>query len=81
MRHFLINMNEYKIPGSAPVLMAIYVPGNELNVLINQRQTAVVHQVIRDAKNQAGQAVPSGFNFIKIKGGQFLAIRKCLYLK
>jgi hypothetical protein len=62
--------------------MAIYeAPGNEVNVLINQRQLTGVHQVIRDSKNQAGQAVPGEFYFIKINCGQFLAIRKCLYLK
>jgi flagellar hook assembly protein FlgD len=62
--------------------MAIYdMPGNEVNVLLNQRQPAGVHQVNWDAKNQAGQSVPSGFYFIKIKCDQFSAIRKCLYLK
>ncbi len=80
MSHFLININEYIIPGSAPVLMAIYVPGNEVNMLINQSQPAGVHQVIRDVKNQAGQVVLRGFYFVKIKCGQFLAIRECLNL-
>jgi flagellar hook assembly protein FlgD len=75
-------MNESKISGSPPVVMAIYeVPGNEVNVLINQRQPAGVHQVIRDSKNQAVQAVPGGFYFIKMNCGQFSAIRKCLNLK
>jgi flagellar hook assembly protein FlgD len=75
-------MNESKIPGSPPVGMAIYdVPGNEANGLINQRQSAGVHQVTWDATNQADQAVPSGFYFVKMNCGQFSGIRKCLYLK
>ncbi len=82
MPHFFVNRNEYKIPGSAPRLLAIYDgPGNEVNVLLNQRQPAGVHHVIGDAKYQAGQAVPRGFYFFKIKCEQFLVIRKCLYLK
>jgi flagellar hook assembly protein FlgD len=48
--------------------MAIYdVSGNEANGLINQRQSAGVHQVTWDAKNQAGQAVLRVFYFITIK--------------
>jgi flagellar hook assembly protein FlgD len=75
-------MNESKIPGSPPVVMAIYdVPGNEANVLINQRQPAGVHQVTWDAKNQAGQAVPRGFDFIKMNCEEFSAIRKGPCLK
>ncbi len=82
MPHFFVNRNEYKIPGSAPGVMASYdVPGNEVNVLINQHQPTGTHQVTWDAKNQAGQAVPSEFYFVKIKCEQFLVIRKCLYLK
>ncbi len=73
---------EYEIPGAAQVVMAIYdVLGNEVRTLINQRQPAGPHQVTWDAKNQAGQAVPSGFYFVKIDCGQFSGIQKCLYLK
>ncbi len=68
-------MNESKIPGSPPVVMASYdVSVNEVNVLLNQRQPAGVHQVIRDAENQASQAVPGGFDFIKMNCEELVEI-------
>jgi flagellar hook assembly protein FlgD len=82
MSHFIININEYEIPGTAHVLLAIFdVLGDEVCTLVNHHQPAGAHLVTRDAKNQAGQSVPSGFYFMKIKCDHFSALRKCLYLK
>ena len=68
---------EYSVPSNEYVLLKVYdLLGNEVNTLVNERQSAGNYEVNFDASNLA-----SGIYFYRIQSGSFIQTKKLMLLK
>ena len=68
---------EYSLPSNEYVLLKVYdLLGNEVNTLVNERQSAGNYEVNFDASNLA-----SGIYFYRIQSGSFIQTKKLMLLK
>ncbi|MFN2304552.1 MAG: T9SS type A sorting domain-containing protein, partial [Anaerolineales bacterium] len=55
--------------------------GQQVRSLINAEQTAGIHQIHWDGKNESGEPVASGLYLYKMKTNDFVAMKKLMLLK
>ena len=68
---------EYSVPSNEYVLLKVYdVLGNEVNTLVNERQSAGNYEVNFDASN-----LVSGIYFYRLQSGSFIQTKKLMLLK
>ena len=68
---------EYSVPSNEYVLLKVYdLLGNEVNTLVNERQSAGNYEVNFDASNLA-----SGIYFYRLQSGSFIQTKKLMLLK
>jgi hypothetical protein len=72
----------YTVPKTAQVTLTVYnLMGQPLRTLVNAKVSAGTHEVIWNAKNDAGQSVPTGIYIYLLKSGSYTEIRKMLLMK
>jgi hypothetical protein len=60
----------YALPGQANITLKIYnILGQEIRTLENERQSAGVHSVVWDGRNNLNQAVSSGIYIYRLQAG------------
>ena len=68
---------QYSVPSNEYVLLKVYdLLGNEVNTLVNERQSAGNYEVNFDASNLA-----SGIYFYRLQSGSFIQTKKLMLLK
>lgn len=73
---------KYKVPQSSQVELTVYnLIGQKIRTLINETQTAGIHQVRWDGTDDLGKRVPSGVYIYHVKTGSFTNLRKMLLLR
>ncbi len=73
---------KYQLPTKAVVRIAIYdIKGDQVMILVAQRQPAGVHTVVWDGCNADGELVPSGAYFVRMVSQNFALTRKMLVLQ
>ena len=73
---------QYHLPEHSQVKLMVYdVSGREVQILVNASQSAGEYAIRWDARNSAGQSVPSGLYFYTIQAGHFFQSDKMLLLK
>jgi len=72
----------YDLPNNGHVLLEIFEPtGRKITTLVNQTLKAGSHTMIWNGRNAAGQPVPSGVYFYRLRSKNFNATRKMLLLR
>jgi|GEM_PF-3937367 len=72
----------YSLPQDAEVRLDIYnVAGQKVRTLIEENQSAGIHSLVWDGRNDSGQPVASGLYFYRLKAGEFLETRRMTLLK
>lgn len=72
----------YGLPTASYVELTVFnLLGQKVKVLINQKQTAGMHQIIWNGTNDAGQMMASGMYFYQLKADNFMQIRKMVLMK
>jgi hypothetical protein len=72
----------YALPRAEKVTIVIYnALGQQVKILVSERQELGYHTVIWDARNDAGQKVGSGMYFYLLKAGEYRAVKKMTLLK
>jgi len=72
----------YSLPVESEVKLAIYnIRGQKVKTLVDGKQTAGVHKVTWDGKNDKGESVASGVYFYTIKAGSYIQTNKMTLLK
>lgn len=72
----------YTLPENQDVKLIIYnVLGQQVRTLVSSAMNAGHHVVNWDGRNEAGQLVPSGLYFYRIKAGNNIASRRMMLLK
>ncbi len=67
----------YQLPVSSFAKLKVYdILGNEIAILVNERQNAGSYSVEFDASNY-----PSGIYYYKLEAGSFSEVRKMIFLK
>lgn len=73
---------EYDLPKDAKVVLNIYnVLGQEVRTLINIKQQPGYKRVVWDGKDDFGKTVSSGILIYRLQAGDFIQIKKMLFLK
>jgi flagellar hook assembly protein FlgD len=63
------------------ILVLIYNQlGQQVNALVNKRQSVGIYQVQWDGRNHYGESVSSGVYLYRLKAGSFIQTRKMLLL-
>jgi serine protease len=55
--------------------------GQEVRTLVNERQEAGYHSAVWDGRDDSGNQVASGIYLYRIKAGEFVSIRKMVFLR
>ena len=72
----------YQLPEAGDVRLAIYsVLGQEMRVLVNQRQGAGPFRATWDGRDAQGRRVASGIYLYRLQAGGLTAVRRMLLLK
>jgi len=72
----------YSIMNPENVKLEVFnIVGEKVATLVNQTQTAGVHSVVWNSKNENGISVNSGVYLLKIHAGSFSKVQKMLLLK
>jgi len=72
----------YSIMNPENVKLEVFnIVGEKVATLVNQIQTAGVHSVVWNSKNENGISVNSGVYLLKIHAGSFSKVQKMLLLK
>lgn len=72
----------YQIPRSSQVRLVIYnLLGQKIRTLINEQKELGYFQAIWNGQNDNGIQVGSGIYFYRFQAGDFLSIKKMMYLK
>ncbi len=72
----------YKLPNNGHVLLEIFdATGRKITTLVNQTLKAGSHTISWNGRNAAGQPVPSGVYFYRLRSENFNATRKMLLLR
>jgi hypothetical protein len=75
-------MIDYQLPITGNIDISVYnVLGQKIKTLVSDRQQAGYYQILWNGDNHSGQTVASGVYFYKIEAGNFVKVRKMLYLK
>lgn len=73
---------EYSLPRRAHVQISIYnTLGQLVKTVVNSEQTAGIHSVTWDGKDELGRTVSSGIYFYKLSASDFVESKKMLLLK
>jgi uncharacterized delta-60 repeat protein len=68
---------QYGLAHDTRVDLGIYdLLGREIRVLVDQDQSAGVHTMIWDGRDDSGRRVPSGSYFLRLEAGEYSATRK-----
>ncbi|MFZ0390414.1 MAG: FlgD immunoglobulin-like domain containing protein [Calditrichia bacterium] len=72
----------YALPVAQQVTIVIYNSlAQQVSTLAAGRQSAGLHQMVWDGKNDSGQPVGSGIYFYRVTAGDFTAVRKMMLLR
>lgn len=72
----------FELPAREQVHMVIYNSSGQLvRTLVQREINAGVHEIIWDARNEAGEMVPSGMYYYQMKAGSFKDTKKLVLLK
>ncbi|MCF7802714.1 MAG: T9SS type A sorting domain-containing protein [Candidatus Marinimicrobia bacterium] len=73
---------QYGIPEDSNVQLVIYdVSGKKICTLVNTYQNAGWHQVQWNGRNEFGQTVSTGVYFYRLEAGEFMDVKKMVYMK
>ncbi|NIV98773.1 T9SS type A sorting domain-containing protein, partial [Candidatus Saccharibacteria bacterium] len=72
----------YQLPVSSEIELTIYnLLGQQIQKLVNTRQTAGSYQILWDGRDDAGREVASGIYLYQLKAGKFVSTRKMLLIQ
>jgi photosystem II stability/assembly factor-like uncharacterized protein len=72
----------YALPKQTNVMLKIYnILGQEIRTLVNERQSAGVHSVVWDSRNNLNQAVSSGIYIYRLQAGARVLSKKMILLE
>ncbi|MDA0744993.1 MAG: cohesin domain-containing protein [bacterium] len=72
----------YQLPESGKVSLVIYnTLGQQVHVLMNERQEAGYYRAVWDGKDRLGRQVASGIYLVRMQAGTFTQVRKMVLLK
>jgi len=73
---------EYDIPRRGPVVLTVYnINGQVVDILVNEVQSAGVHNATWNGRNIADQPVASGVYFYRVESGDHVGSKKMVLLK
>ncbi len=73
---------EYSLPAAGPVrLVVLDAQGRRVCTLVDDLQSAGIHAVRWDGRDQAGNRLASGVYLYRLEAGSLTATRKMLLLK
>ena len=73
---------QYALPEASEVNLSVFnIMGQKVRILVEGRQSAGVHKVIWDGKNEKGKTVASGVYFYKLRAGTYVETKKMALLK
>ena len=69
----------YSLPKSGRVVLSVMnVLGQQLRILVNERQNAGLHQVVWDGRNDNGRPVPNGIYIVELQADNESRLCKCV---
>ena len=72
----------YSLPTDAYVQLDIFnIRGQNVKTLVDQRQTAGVHNIVWDGRDNTGRSVSSGIYFYRIQAGDVVITKRMTLLK
>ncbi len=72
----------YELPEPTEVVMIVYnLRGQLVRKLVNQKMEPGFHEIVWDARDDAGRSVPSGVYLYRIQAGVFTEVRKLMLLR
>ena len=72
----------YQLPEAGEVSLAIYnTLGQQVRVLMDEKQEAGYYRVTRDGRDARGRRVSSGIYLVRMAAGEFSEVRKMVVLK
>ena len=73
---------EYSLPQASHVTLTIYnLQGQKIITLIDAQQDASTYQIQWDGRTSTGQHVATGVYLYRLDAGEFVAIKKTVFLK
>jgi hypothetical protein len=73
---------EYQLPHAAEVEISIFnLQGQKVATLVQGHQTAGSHKITWDGKNESGHRIASGAYLYQMKAGDFVQVKKMLFLR
>jgi hypothetical protein len=73
---------KYQLPKSGKVVLKIYNSiGQEIRTLVNEEKEAGYHEARWDGRDNGGVSVSSGVYIYRIQAGDFISIKKMLFLR
>ena len=71
----------YGLPQSTRVTLKVFnLLGQQVRTLVDQKQSAGMHQVMWDGKNDDGKRLTSGIYFYQLKSATFIQTRKMIWI-
>ena len=72
----------FELPQASDVNLMIYnVQGRLVRKLVSESREAGFHEIVWDARDDAGRSVPSGVYLYRIQAGAFMEVRKLMLLR
>ena len=72
----------YQLPENVDVSLIVYnTLGQQVRVLVNEKQDAGFYRMTWDGKDEIGRRVSSGIYLVRIEAGKFKQVRKMVLLK
>ena len=72
----------YQLPEAGEVSLIVYnTLGQQVKVLMNERQEAGYYRAVWDGKDRLGRQVASGIYLVRLEAGTFTQVRKMVLLK
>ena len=73
---------EYDLPKNVEVEITIFnLLGSKIRTLVDESMNAGSHRIVWDAKDNAGRTVSTGVYFYRMKAGDFVKVKKLLFMK
>ncbi|GAB4181621.1 MAG: hypothetical protein Kow00108_18350 [Calditrichia bacterium] len=73
---------DFTIPRSVQVELFVFdVTGRKIKTLVNEHMNAGPHSVVWDGTNNHGETVASGIYFYQIKAGNYVKVRRMVFMK
>ncbi|MGP8321838.1 MAG: right-handed parallel beta-helix repeat-containing protein [Methanosarcinaceae archaeon] len=73
---------QYQLLEAGLVTLGVFnLLGQRVKTLVNQNQTAGIHQQVWDGRNDIGKIVPTGVYFYQLRSGNFSAMKKMLLMQ